>query len=339
MSPWPQQRSNNSVRILVQLAQDHGISLTDCLAHTGLSAHLLHNSHAEVSADQELTLIANIIAAYGGYRPALGLNAGRRYHLSSYGLWGFALISSPTLRDAIHLGIRYLDLTFAFNQVRLDEHGALARLLLDGSAIPAVSRQFLVERDMASIMTMIDELFSIKAPLRQVCFSHPTPTDISPYLATFGMAPTFNQRETCLVFDRSFLDMAIPQGNPTTALICEHQCRELLSRRQQRSGVAARVRDILVRQPQHLPDMEMVAERLCMSSRTLRRHLNAEGVSFRLLVDEVRMALAEELLTIDGITLEEIGIRLGYSEVSNFLHAFKRCKGLTPGAFKSGLSD
>ena len=72
-----------------------------------------------------------------------------------------------------------------------------------------------------------------------------------------------------------------------------------------------------------------------MSSRTLRRHLLAEGVSYRLLSDEVRMTLAEELLKVQGLTLEEIAIRVGYSEVSNFLHAFKRCKQQPPSQFKT----
>ena len=38
-----------------------------------------------------------------------------------------------------------------------------------------------------------------------------------------------------------------------------------------------------------MPNMELVAEHLCISSRTLRRQLKAEGVSYRELVDEVRM--------------------------------------------------
>lgn len=337
MSPWPQQRSINSIRVLAQLAQDLGINLADSLAGTGLSPQQFHNMQGEVSAEQELRLVANFIHHYGGYSPTLGLSAGQRYHLSTYGIWGFALISSPTLRDAIHLGLRYFDLTFAFTRVRLEETHDHATLILDGSAIPPISRQFLVERDMSSIMTMVSELFNIQAPLRQVSFSHGGPVDSEPYRQIFGTVPQFRQPHNAITFARFFLDMAIPQGNPTTALICEHQCRELLSRRQQRSGVAAKVRDILIRQPQQLPDMEQVAERLFMSSRTLRRHLSAEGVSYRLLLDEVRMALAEELLKVNGITLEEISVRLGYSEVSNFLHAFKRCKGQTPSAFKSGM--
>jgi AraC-like DNA-binding protein len=86
-----------------------------------------------------------------------------------------------------------------------------------------------------------------------------------------------------------------------------------------------------------MPNMELVAEHLCISSRTLRRQLKAEGVSYRELLDEVRMTLAEALLKIGGLSLEEIGIRLGYSEVSNFLHAFKRCKQQTPSQFRATL--
>jgi AraC-like DNA-binding protein len=337
MSSWPQQRSISSVQLLTQLAQDVGIRLADCLRTTGITIYQLNDNNAEISAQQELSLIANIIQAQGHYRADFGLEAGRRYHLSSYGIWGFALISSPTLREAIHLGLRYVDLTFAFHQVTLEESDEDARLILDGQAIPALCRQFLVDRDMSAIMTMVEDLFNTQMPLLEVTFTHAAPADISPYQQRFGLTPLFNQSANSVKFAGQLLDLATPQSNPAIAQMCESQCKDLLTRRQQRSGVAAKVRDILLTQPQHIPDMEMVATRLCMSSRTLRRHLLAEGVSYRLLVDEVRMALAEELLTLRGITVEQISVRLGYSEVSNFLHAFKRCKGQTPKAFKETL--
>ena len=53
-------------------------------------------------------------------------------------------------------------------------------------------------------------------------------------------------------------------------------------------------------------------------------------------LDEVRQALAEELLATGGLTLEEIAERLGYGEVSNFIHAFKRWKGVAPRRFQRG---
>jgi AraC-like DNA-binding protein len=334
---WPNRRNIASMRALTRLAEQFSISLATCLHQTGVSIHQLNDPYAQVDATQELQLVTNLINAYGGYQPELGLQAGRYYHLDTYGIWGFALVSSPTLHEAIDLGLRYFDLTFAFSQVRLEQHEDEAILILDGDKIPAICRQFLLERDMSSMMTMLEELFNTKAPLRHVCFNYPPPNDLSAYQRIFGLTPQFNASYTGISFARGFLSTPIPQSNITTAKLCETQCKELLSQRQQRTGVSAKVRDLLLRHPQSMPNMELVAEHLCISSRTLRRQLKAEGVSYRELVDEVRMTLAEALLKIGGLNLEEIGIRLGYSEVSNFLHAFKRCKQQTPSQFRATL--
>lgn len=54
-----------------------------------------------------------------------------------------------------------------------------------------------------------------------------------------------------------------------------------------------------------------------------------------MLQDEVRHALAEEPLTTRGIIAE----RLGYGELSNFIHAFKRWKGMTPRQILHAAND
>ncbi|MBF3306782.1 helix-turn-helix transcriptional regulator, partial [Pseudomonas aeruginosa] len=103
---------------------------------------------------------------------------------------------------------------------------------------------------------------------------------------------------------------------------------------QVRGGLAGRIRDRLLRTPGHLPDMQTLAMELHLTVRTLRRRLDDEGSSYRLLLDEVRQALAEELLATGAIRLEEIAERLGYGEVSNFSHAFRRWKGMTPRQYR-----
>ncbi len=334
MHPWPRHRQSISARLLAGYAAELGVPSGICLRGTGLTSAILANPEAEIDAEQELRVVTNLIRARGGYVPALGLEAGQRYHLTAYGVWGFAIISSPTLRAAIDLGLRYLDLTFAFVRVRFEENGAEARLIMEERAIPPACRQFLLERDMAALVTLMRDVFNFAPPLGAVRFRHAAPADPSPYEQTFGVAPRFGQTENSVSFPAAFLDTAIPQTDTPLASDCESQCRELLARRQARSGISGRVRDLLLQQPHNMPDMEAVATALCMSSRTLRRQLTHENVSFRQLVDEVRIALAEELLDIPGMTMEAISGRLGYSEVSNFLHAFKRCTGQTPTAFR-----
>jgi AraC-like DNA-binding protein len=111
-------------------------------------------------------------------------------------------------------------------------------------------------------------------------------------------------------------------------------CKKLVDRRSQRTGVAAQVRDRLLRTPGHIPDMEEVAAEMGMTSRTLRRHLTADGASFRSLLEEVRSTLTASL------THGEIAERLGYADVTTFIEAFRRWKGVPPSEFRklNGLS-
>ncbi|MDV3443795.1 AraC family transcriptional regulator ligand-binding domain-containing protein, partial [Pseudomonas otitidis] len=94
---------------MIQFGLDHGLSLEHCLAGTGLDWQLLGDPGSEVNAAQELSLLRNIARGLGD-RPGIGLEAGRRYRLNTYGIWGYALLSSSTYRSAVELGLRYLDL-------------------------------------------------------------------------------------------------------------------------------------------------------------------------------------------------------------------------------------
>jgi AraC-like DNA-binding protein len=334
-APWPQRRSAISVQLLTQFGLDQGLSIDACLAGTGLSWQQLADPGGEVEAGQELLLIGNLVRALGE-RPGIGLLAGKRYQLNTYGIWGFALLSSPTYREAARLGLRYLDLTYAFHGMQLEEHGDEAHLLLDDRAIPPELRRFILERDLGGMLSAQRELINAPLPIRRVDLRIAAPADPSLYLSEIGVLPHFAQPCNRFVVDRRLLDRPLPGANPRTVDLCEQQCQLLLDKRRQRSGLAGQIRGLLLSRPGRLPDMEQVASSLHMSSRTLRRRLDEEGTSFRSLLEEVRQALAEELLATGGLSLEEIAERLGYGEVSNFIHAFKRWKGVPPRQYRLG---
>ena len=325
-------RGTASVQLLCQLGEELGVSTAACLRDTGLDEALLADPLAEITAGQELHLVRNLVARIGS-GPGRGVLAGQRYHLTSYGIWGFGLVSSPSLRSAVELGIHYLDLTFAFARIWLEEVEGEARLRLDGSHLPEDVRVFLLERDAAAIATLQRELFDTPLPQRRVCFRHSPPEDLGPYRQVFTVMPTFNQPQDLAAFDARLLDLPLPQANSHTRRLCEAQCRDLLVRRRARAGIAGQVREQLLAAAADMPDMERVAQALHVSSRTLRRQLEAQDTSFRALVEEVRQALAEEMLRAGGFSVEEVAARLGYAEVASFIHAFRRWTGITPGTF------
>jgi AraC-like DNA-binding protein len=76
-----------------------------------------------------------------------------------------------------------------------------------------------------------------------------------------------------------------------------------------------------------------VARSLAMSGRSLERRLAQRGTSFQAVRDEVRRALAEELLLARGVSVAEASLAAGFSEVAAFSRAFRRWTGRTPTEF------
>ncbi len=313
-----------SALLLLEFAAMHGVAAETVLQGSRWTAVDLARGGAEISGGEELLLIANTVAALGD-RPALGLDLGLRYHLTAYGIWGFALMSAPTVRIAFETGLRYLDLTYSYLGMQMSRVGDEAWLTLDASQVPPPLRRFLVERDLAALVTIQRELF-IGSPLpRRIELALPAPDSLEPYSRLLGLTPQFGAAEHRVIFDAQALEQPLPQASPLAAQLAEAQCRQLLSQRRARSGLAAQVREALLQcVGGRLPDIETIAGQLNLSSRTLRRRLTVEGTSYRALLEELRQTLAEALLGTAGMKVAEVAARLGYSEPASFLHARKR---------------
>ena len=82
--------------------------------------------------------------------------------------------------------------------------------------------------------------------------------------------------------------------------------------------------------PHQLASLETIADRLCTTPRTIQRKLASEDTSFKELVEDVRKNLSLEYLRSTDLSVEEIALRLGYSDAPSFSHAFKRWTGVSP---------
>ena len=323
-------RSAASALLLARLGEERGVPAEVTLAGTGLRLADLRVPGREIPGSVELAVLRNLQAACPD--PALPLQAGTRYHLTTYGIWGFALASSPDVRGALDVGARFVDLSFTFCALLVEEDGEQLTLGLDDTGVPADVRAFVVARDLAGLRTIVAELTQTEVPLRTLSVTLPRPADVTPWVEVFGRVPEFGAARNVAALDAAFLDLPLPQGDELTAAVTEAQCRELVERRRARTGTAGQVRDALLANPSAVPSVDRVARDLHLSARTLRRRLSAEGASYRGLVEEVREALAEELLQA-ALPVEQVARRLGYAETASFTHAFTRWKGLSPRAW------
>ncbi|HWU68577.1 MAG TPA: AraC family transcriptional regulator [Stenotrophobium sp.] len=327
-------RSIVSVQLLTRFAAGHGMTAKACLLNAGIDEAALVNPQTEILAAQELQVARNLVSSIG-HIPGIGLDAGLQYHLSSYGIWGFALLTSPNLRSAVAIATRYLDLSYAFVRFQpLQAVGKSYRLHLDDRQIPDDVRQFLFERDLGAWANAMREMCPTYLPVTAAEFRFPRPSYAARLRKLCGVEPRFNATDNAICIDPSHLDAPLPQSDSDMARLCLAQCRQLLEKRRVRAGIAGRVRDRLLQSPGDMPGIDQVSRDLHIASRSLRRRLEEEGTSFRALLDEIRQMLAEELLMLPGMKLDEIAARLGYSESASFIHAFKRWKGVPPNVFR-----
>lgn len=78
------------------------------------------------------------------------------------------------------------------------------------------------------------------------------------------------------------------------------------------------------------PTIEEAAEIAGASLRTFQRQLAADGLSYRQVLDRVRFHGANKMLLESRVKISEIAFRLGYSDESNFIRAFRRWTGVPP---------
>lgn len=82
------------------------------------------------------------------------------------------------------------------------------------------------------------------------------------------------------------------------------------------------------------PPVDLIAESLGTSRRSLQRGLAQQGISYTDLLTKVRLRRAAEWLERSEKPVVEIAFDLGYADASNFTRAFRQLTGVPPSAFR-----
>jgi AraC-like DNA-binding protein len=326
---WDTPRGVASAVVLCDLAAENGVDRARCLRGTGITPAVLGDPDGETTATAELRLIENLVSALDEPE-GIGLQAGLRYRLTTYGIWSYALVSSRTVTDAHQVAMQFVDLTYACTSVSATEDGRGLHVTYDDWDVPEPVRRFVLERDTAAGLVIWREGISRQVVPQRVQLRLPEPRTAELYARVYGVRPEFGATSSVLTMDRELLNLELPQASEPVARMCVEHCRDLLDKRALRRGVSGRVRDELLLDPRRMATQDEVAARLHVSVRTLRRQLADEGTTFRGLVENTRAVLAEELLPTGRLTVEQVADRVGYSEASSFVHAFTRWKGVAP---------
>jgi AraC-like DNA-binding protein len=323
---------------IVQSLASEGVSAAEALRGTHLSPHMLRTPGIRVSFNQMIDACRN--AEQLSRDPRFAFHTGLRFHVTTYGMFGFAILSSVTLRQAISFALQYQELAtplldFSFRE----EHGRGKWILLPihDARIDSALNRFLVELELAAGISLARDIMGSSFVAKEALLTFAQPRDASIYPSMFRCAVRFGQRENQLVFDAAWLDRAPQLGNAITYAEVVKICDMLMDQMRLRIGLSGKVREVLLLNVMKELTLEATAEQLHMTARTLRRRLRQENTSFRKLVDDLRMRLAIRYLADTSLTIEAVAHSLGFSDDASFRHAFRRWTHTAPVEFRARL--
>lgn len=330
-APWNFRRGVATCRGLVATGRRHGLSEALLLSGTALQPGDLKTPGLEIDGSDELRVARNLVGALSSHT-GLGVQAARQFSYASLGSLGLAFLSAHSIRQAIQLGISSLNLTFAFVKPLYADFGDHAVVYFDDANVPADVRPLLVSRDVTTFCRAWEVLAGQPHGL-QVSVR----VDSEEIRALRAALPGFDITagpQTLLTISRQLLDARPSQSDPDSFRDLEPVIADELRKRAKPQPLSCLVRARIASAVTAPPTMECVAEDLHIDARTLRRHLAAEGTSYRILIDAARSSLAATLIVDQGLTVQCAADRLGFHDAAALSKAFTRWYGQSPGQYR-----
>ena len=140
--------------------------------------------------------------------PALALRAGQRMHVTAYGMYGYALLSSPTHAAAVDFAIKYHRVMGPVADISFSQEEGAASLTYE----PVLSLdptedlyRFAMEFQFSSHRTLNKDLYGSSFEFSGVRAAYAAPAHARFYTKIFKCPVLFNQARNELTFDTTWM--------------------------------------------------------------------------------------------------------------------------------------
>ncbi|MBW2264204.1 MAG: AraC family transcriptional regulator [Deltaproteobacteria bacterium] len=325
--------ASSFVEKLMAYGSAHGLVPSEMRAVAGLAPGAVLSPERSVGIASSMSLWEHLMRHLRD--EAIPIRVAEQCTLNDYHVLGFAVMSSQTVREAVQRAVRYSGIFTTSGEWRLDEHGDLATVTWTRDMPLTLGHRVANENTLAEFVHGYRQITNDPIVPHHVGLTHPAPSVTRAHEEFFGTRVQFGAAANSLSLERGRLDAPLAGGNPSLASFFDRYVSEVLRTSEEARGTVARVRSAIREElASGRPTSGMVAGRLAIGERSLRRRLQAEGTSFRDLVMEVSHEQAERLLRDTSMSLSQIAFLLGYSDATAFSRAYRRKTGISPREFR-----
>ena len=316
------------IRYYLSVMESMGYPASAILEGAGIEAENLAAADYVIDVNQCKKVVANMIRLSGDQ--GIGFEIGARMRMTDLGIFAYAMMSARTLRGAFDLWARYCS---AFGMlIRLDlveDNQDQWGLTINEVSPLGFLYNFCVEEALSITLNFGFALTGETVAVKSVSLSYPSPSHEAAYRKVFNCPITFNAEQTCITFSKPSLDQPLKTNDDELNAVCQAHCQQIMRNIEGSGPMRTRLRDLLLRNSSPLSNLSESAALLGTSPRNLRRQLEREGVTYREIVNELRIDLAKEYLASGELQAKEIGYLLGFKDPDAFRRAFKSWTGQT----------
>lgn len=318
-------------RLLVELCSRWHVAPEELMAGTALDRQPPPPSDARLSPLEYNQIVDRALRLTG--EPALGYHFGLHLKLSAHGFLGYAVMTSATLGEAIQLVEKYFTTRSGALRFHSFVEGDTAVVQIDSTVDVAAPFAFPFESLLIGLCHAGAYITGESVMNAEVWIHYPEPAYYARCADLLPCPIRYNMPVHQLRFPAELLQRPLLMADATASELAREQCeRELAALSSQ--PLVSRVRALLSEDLANMPDLDVVASRCCMSSRTLKRKLAEHGVTFSELVATIRRDEAQLRLAEGRLSVEQIAGQLGYRDPANFTRAFKAWTGETPRQYR-----
>lgn len=308
-----------------------GFPAEEILRGIDVTPERVHSPKTRISLKQLTTAYQNALRLSTDQH--LPYRIGTTIHISTYGMYGYALLSCPDFRKAMEFAAKYhaLAAPLAAIEFREDREGAIWRIEPASHAISDRRLyRFVAELQIGVHISLMRDIMGPAFVPKEISLAYPQADDFGLTADLVGCVVRFAQPANQILFESNWLDQTASLGNKTTYTTVLALCDDLLEDLRLRIGAAGRIRAILLRDIANPPTFAATAKLMAVNARSLRRQLQQQGISFRGLLDDIRTQLALKYLRSTNLANEDIALALGFSDAANFRRAFHRWTNKSP---------
>lgn len=258
-----------------------------------------------------------------------------------HGVLGLLVQSCNTLGEACTYGYKYQHLTRNGLHSSLSYEDGIVSSRIDTDHHDPQSIGMLVEYCQASLYAIANYLVDSSTPIqiKEIHFMHPPQGPISEYkkiLETDNVL--FSQNENKIIFAREIMDYPIERSDSGAMQALLQEAKTQLNSLNSAESFENRVRSLLLDQNTFNNKTQVrCAQLLKMSESTLKRRLLEEGVSYKSILDDVRVHYARQLLADASLSIQSISEMLDFSNRSAFARSFRNSTGLSPLQYRQSI--